>query len=209
MKNFASGFYLIGIGGSSCCGKTSIAIELASRLEGYSPVLTLDSYYRDFSSMTPKERDEINFDIPESLDHELIYKHIIMLTRGNIVEKPVYDYSTHLRKGTEKISPPDRFLIVEGLYAFYRKEIRRLYNLKVFIDLDDETAFERRIERDVRERGSSREYVIRQYKMMVRPMFNKYILPTRKYADLVLDGKSSVEESVGRIMEVIDNKTLY
>lgn len=207
MKNFPSAFYLIGIAGSSCCGKTSIAMELASRLEGHSPVLTLDSYYRDFSSITPKERDDINFDIPESLDHDLIYKHIMMLTSGNIVEKPVYDYATHLRKGTEKISPPDRFLIVEGLYAFYREDIRRLYNLKVFIDLADEIAFERRIKRDVSERGSSREYVIRQYKMMVRPMFNKYILSTRKYADLVLDGTRPVKDSVEEIIKAIYKKS--
>jgi uridine kinase len=195
---------LIGIAGPSCSGKTSIAVKLSSRLEGNPPVLTLDSYYRDFSPLQPSERDGINFDIPKSLDYELISQHIRMLMQGESVEKPNYDYATHLRKGTTKLSSSGRFLIVEGLYALYWENIRNLFNLKVFVDLDDKIAFKRRVERDVRERGSTRENVVRQYRTIVRPMFDKYVFPTRDYADMILNGTKTVEESAERIVAAME-----
>ena len=199
--------FLIGISGASCSGKTSIAMNLSSRIKSNPPVLTLDSYYRDFSPLMPKQRDDINFDIPESLDHELIHEHIDLLMHGKSVEKPIYDYATHLRKGTTSIYPSGTYLIVEGLYTLYWDNIRELFNLKVFIDLPDNIAFERRIERDVRERGSTREYVIRQYRTMVKPMFDKYVLFTRNYADMVLDGLRPVEESAYSIVAAINKIT--
>lgn len=198
---------LIGICGASCSGKTSIAMNLSSRLDGFPPVMTLDSYYRDFEPLSPKQRNEINFDIPESLDHELIFKHINTLMNGKTVEKPVYDYATHLRKGTTKLSPSGSLLIVEGLFALYWDDIRNLFDMKVFVDLDDNIAFKRRVERDIRDRGITREYVFHQYKTMVKPMFDKYILPTRKHADLILDGTMPVEESAGRIIAAIKRIT--
>jgi uridine kinase len=201
--------YIIGIAGASCSGKTSVANDLSSRLTGHPPLLTLDSYYRDFSPLAPVEREKINFDIPKSLDHDLIIEHICLLMNGKSIEKPIYDYAIHLRKGITKISPAGRFLIVEGLYALYWEDVRNLFDLKIFIDLDDDIAFERRIKRDVRERGSTREYVIRQYKMMVKPMFDKYVLPTRKYADLILTGTIPIEESAGIIANAIRKKTGY
>jgi uridine kinase len=192
---------VVGIAGGSCSGKTSIANRVAAG--GQSLVLGLDSYYHDFTGV-PEDRIEV--DVPEALDRPLLLAQVAALARGEAVEKPVYDYATHARRPNgERVEPGDT-VIVEGLFALYWREIRDLLDLAVFITIDHDTALARRVARDVRERGRSEQTVQAQYRDKVRPNYDRYVLPTKHHADLVLDGLDPVERSVQIILEKLAEK---
>lgn len=187
---------IVGIAGGSCSGKTSIAGHVAAA--GRTLVIGLDSYYRDFTGV-PEDRIEV--DVPEALDRSLLLDQVATLARGEPVEKPVYDYTTHARTPRgERVEPGDT-VVVEGLFALYWPEIRELLDLAVFVTIDHDTALARRLERDVRERGRSERSVRAQYRDKVRPNYDRYVLPTKNHADLVLDGLEPVEHAARKILE--------
>jgi uridine kinase len=192
---------LVGIAGPSCAGKTEIARRLADRLAA--PILSLDCYYRDMAQLPLDERSRSNFDVPSALDEELLTRQLSQLARGEEVRIPVYDFTCHLR--TEKVRPlrAAGWVIVEGLFTLHWREVRRLLGVKLFVAASDETCLRRRIERDVRERGRTVESVIEQYRATVGPMAGRYVLPTLRFADLVLDGEGSIEESLAAALECI------
>ncbi len=194
---------MIGIAGSSCSGKTELASRLASRLPGNdSLIFSLDDYYCDLSHLAPKERERLNFDHPDALEFSLLHLHLRALAAGREIGKPVYCFETHTRLvETKQVSPPE-FIIVEGLYALYWSGIRRLLDAKVFIEAEDAVCFSRRVERDVRERGRTHSYVIAQYARHTRPMFMRHVLPTKRYADVVVQSRNwkDAEEGVTRIL---------
>ena len=187
--------YIIGIAGASCSGKTTLATRLAERLpQGPPTIISLDSYYRDLSHMTPDERAAWNFDAPEALDGNLLFQHMRALLGGATVEKPVYDFSTHTRTPrTERVSP-SAFIIIEGLFVLYWQEARALLRTKVFIAAPHEVCLARRIARDVRERGRTEESVRAQYAATVRPMYEKYCEPTARFADLQVSGEEPIDD---------------
>ena len=191
---------LVGIAGPSGSGKTSLARAL---VEHFGPEATtlvpLDVYYRDLSDLEPELRRQRNFDSPESLDEKLMIRQLDGMARGRSVELPVYRFDTHTRAPRGTLVAPARAVIVEGLFALYWARIRDLLRLKVFVDIDDEVALSRRVERDVRERGRSPESVRTQYQQTVRPMYERHVLPTRDHADLVLDGARPIEELVSAL----------
>jgi uridine kinase len=162
-------------------------------------VLGLDSYYKDFSGVP---EDEIQVDVPEALDHDLLVEHLSKLRRGQPVEKPVYDYTTHTRRagGGLWVEPEDH-VVLEGLFALYWPDVRELLDLLVFVTVDHETALERRIERDIRERGRTEASVRDQFERKVRPNFERLVAPTEAYADLVVNGRDPVERSARAVME--------
>jgi len=190
--------YLIGIAGPSCAGKSELAQRLGRMLPA--PILSLDSYYRDLAHLPFEERGRRNFDLPEALDEELLAAHLGLLAGGREIAKPVYDMTRHARAGGTERVVPGEFLIVEGLFALYWEDVRRLLGTKVFVEAPDEVCFERRRERDVRERGRTPESVLEQYTRTVRPMAERYILPTREFADVVVSGTEAVERSVGAVL---------
>ncbi len=190
--------HLIGVAGPSCAGKSEIAQRLAAILNA--PVLLLDSYYHDLAHLTPKERPLANFDVPEALDVELLTGHLRRLSQGREIEAPVYDFTRHVRTKKIRRVPVAAFVIVEGLFALYWEAIRDLLDLKIFVDAPDEVCLQRRIERDVRERGRSPESVVEQFRTTVRPMADRYLLPTKRFADLVLDGTLPLEQSVAAVL---------
>jgi uridine kinase len=190
--------HLIGVAGPSCAGKTELARALGDRLPA--PIISLDSYYVDLVHLPFEERPRTNFDVPESLDKDLFVNQLRQLSRGEEIHVPVYDFTRHIRASETKSVRAGEFVIVEGLFALYWEEVRALLGTKVFVFADDDICFGRRLERDVRERGRTPESVREQYDSTVRPMAETYILPTRRFADLVLSGTDPLEQSVRAVL---------
>ena len=196
---------LIGVAGGSCTGKTLLCQQVEERLGvGDCLILSMDAYYRDLSHIPPEKRDERNFDIPEALDHSLMIEHLRILCSGGAVNVPTYNFATHTRsEETRRVSADGGIVLLEGLFALYWKEIRKLLSVMVFIDLDQETCLARRIKRDVKERGRTREDVEQQFRETVLPMYALHVAPTQRYADLVLPGDTSVDELGDQVLAVI------
>lgn len=194
---------LIGIAGPSCSGKSSIAAALAHALPGEVVVLPIDHYYHDLAQLEPAERFRFNFDIPTAIDLDLLLGNLRDLARGVTITRPVYLFPEHVRADEgERLDPPD-FVVVEGLFALYWREIRTLLTSRVFVAALDEVCLTRRLERDVRERGRTPESVREQYEQTVRPMCERHVEPTRKHADLVVDGLAPVAESTRRVLALL------
>jgi uridine kinase len=189
---------IIAIAGPSCSGKTELAKRLAHELR--SPVLLLDSYYRDLGALIPAERCAVNFDEPGALDHELLIEQVRALSRGEVVEQPKYDFTTHKRSPHGETFAAREFLIIEGLFALYWEDLRELASTRIFVDTPDEVCLRRRQVRDVTERGRTLESVTTQFYGTVQPMAALHIRPSSKYADLLLSGEQSISRSVERVL---------
>tara|TARA_B100000315_G_scaffold255670_1_gene299639 strand:- start:7096 stop:7725 length:630 start_codon:yes stop_codon:yes gene_type:complete len=201
--------YMIGIAGPSCSGKTALAKYLMKKLgQDNCSVIQLDSYYHDLSHLTPRETDKHNYDHPGALEKNLLIEHIRSIADGNNVYVPVYDYVTHTRTQDNRLQKPMKFILVEGLFTFYWERLRKVFNTTVFISVKDSVCFNRRVARDIKERGVTREYVINQYETTVRPMFNKFIKPTRVFANLIVNGEDLPEKSATSIMHYINYQSL-
>ena len=197
---------LIGVAGPSGSGKSELARCLAAALAA--PVLSLDSYYRDLSHLPLAERARTNFDEPASLDDGLLLEHCAVLAAGGAIAVPGYDFTTHSRTASiERLEPADS-VIVEGLFTLYWASLRRLLHAGVYVELEDETCFARRLARDVRERGRTPECIERQYRDTVRPMAELYIWPTRRHADVVVRGDAVLEESVAAVIGYLNGQAL-
>ena len=148
---------MIGVAGPSCAGKIEVAVRLSAVLGA--SVVALDAYYRDLAHLPLSERARANFDIPDSLDEQLLLDQLRVLSQGGEVGIPVYDFTRHVRTESVERLQAGEFVIIEGLFTFYWEELRRLLDVKVFVAADDAICLNRRLERDIRERGRSRESV--------------------------------------------------
>lgn len=192
---------LVGIAGPSCAGKTELARWLGARLAA--PVLNLDHYYIDLAHLPLEERAKTNFDEPAAVDHEAIVHDVAALARGEPVTAPLYDFATHARaRGGERIVPAG-LVVVEGLFALYWPELREHFFVKLFVDAPDELCLARRLERDTRERGRTPESVLAQFEATVKPGADRFIRPTRVFADLVLSGEEELEIRGGKALELV------
>jgi uridine kinase len=191
---------VLAIAGPSGSGKTTLAQLVADRLPGGAVIFPLDAYYIDQRSV-PEE--SINVDAPQAFDHVLIFDQLRQLVAGVPVQQPIYDYPTHQRARVRRTIQPRPHVIVEGIYALYWPEVRTLVNTSVFLSLPHDQCLERRIERDVRERGRTRTKVVYQYERTVRPMYDLHIHPTRQHATLVLDGRASAEQLAARVLRAL------
>ena len=192
--------HVIGIAGPSGSGKTSLALLLADRLPGGGVVLALDAYYRDQRDVPD---DAINVDVPAALDDALLLEQVLALAAGQPVQQPVYDYATHARLAQTRAVHPAPFVIVEGLFALYWSGVRAALNTSVFLALDHDACIERRIARDVRERGRSADAVRSHYQRSVRPMYDLHVDPTRAHARWVLDATQPLESLVASLLSVV------
>jgi len=178
---------VIGIAGGSGSGKTTVAQEILNRV-GPDRIAFLqhDSYYKDLSGLPPVQRAEVNFDHPNSLETELLIEHIASLRDGKPVEVPIYDFSIHSRTGQTFTVAPHRVILVEGILIFTEASLRKLFDVKIFVDTDSDLRFIRRLQRDIAERGRTTEAVIKQYKTTVRPMHLEFVEPSKRYADVII-----------------------
>jgi uridine kinase len=191
--------YLIGIAGPSCAGKSFLSAHIAEKLDA--ALFHLDSYYRELNHLSMVQRAHWNFDAPDALDSEMLIADIQRLTCGEAIDKPVYDFTTHSRTGeTQRLEPHD-FIIVEGLFALYWEDVRKVLGTKVFVDLGEDICLERRIERDIRERGRTRESVLEQYHTTVLPMARQHVHPTRAHADILVTGDDNIDHEVAAVLE--------
>ena len=152
------------------------------------------------SHLPAEERERWNFDDPASLDWELVVAQLAALKNGEAIEQPRYNFATHTREAGSETVRPGAVVIVEGIFALHHEAARALYDTRVFVELEDDVCFARRLERDMRERGRTSESVLRQYEETVRPMCVRHILPTRAYADVVVRGDADVRESVRAVL---------
>jgi uridine kinase len=163
----------------------------------------MDSYYLDLSHMPNAERARMNFDEPDAWEWKLIREHVDSLSDGRAVRVPEYDFVTHTRTTRTTWLEARPYLILEGLFALRDSEIRKRCNVRAFVDSTSETALERRVGRDVRERGRSTESVVSQFASHVLPMYERHILPTRLYANILLNGANPPQVSARRILELL------
>lgn len=198
---------VIGIAGCSGSGKTTLAAELARALGGIH--FHLDNYYRDLAHLPLAERFRQNFDDPALIESPLLAAHVAALARGESIERPLYDFSTHTRVlgRTEHVAAAP-FLVVEGLFALHYPELLPLYNLRVYIDTPDNLCFERRLKRDIEQRGRTPESVQQQYEATVRPASEKFVRPSAANADLVIDGNGALDWKAERVVTELRNRGL-
>lgn len=178
---------VIGIAGGTGSGKTTVARAIYDRV-GSDRIewISHDSYYRDFVGLSPEERHNINFDHPDSLETELLARHLDVLSKGSSVEVPLYDFTTHSRKTETQRAEPRRVIIVEGILVLAEPELRKRINIKLFVDTPPDIRFVRRLMRDITSRGRSVESVIEQYVTTVRPMHEEFVEPSKRHADLII-----------------------
>jgi uridine kinase len=190
--------YYIGVAGPSCAGKSFLAGHLAKKLDA--ALFHLDSYYRELNHLSLVQRAHYNFDAPAALDSELLLQHARLLHDGETIQRPVYDFTTHARTAETLELSPRPFVIVEGLFALYWEPLRKLMGTTVFVDLGEEICLERRIERDIRERGRTRESVLEQYHTTVAPMARQYVYPARDHADILVTGNDNIDHEVEAVL---------
>jgi uridine kinase len=178
---------LIGMAGGTGSGKTTVAHEILKRAgtERIS-LIQHDAYYKDLGNLPPAQRAMRNFDHPDALDNELLIRHLNKLKAGQAIEMPVYDFTSHTRTGQTKWVESHRVILLEGILIFADEALRRLMDVKIYVDTDADIRFIRRLQRDIAERGRTMESVIRQYLATVRPMHQEFVEPSKRYADVII-----------------------
>jgi uridine kinase len=178
---------VIGIAGGSGSGKTTVATEILHSVgEEIASYIPHDAYYRDLSQLPENQRAEINFDHPNSLDTGLMIEHIKTLIDGKPINLPIYDFTAHTRTDEFIPIPPKPVILVEGILIFADPDLRKLFDVKLFVDTDSDIRLIRRIRRDISERGRTVESVLDQYEATVRPMHLEFVENSKRYADVII-----------------------
>ena len=177
---------VIGIAGGTGSGKTTLMKNIIARFGDVVTVLSHDNYYKRRDELTYEQRCLINYDEPAALETDLMARHLEELRRGNAIECPVYDFTQHNRSNETVRIVPKKVIIVEGILIFEDQPLRDLMDIKIFVDTDADVRLCRRIKRDVNKRGRTLESVLTQYQQTVKPMHEKYVEPSKKFADIVV-----------------------
>jgi len=178
---------IIGISGASASGKSLLANTIVNEL-GSAKVVVIseDSYYKDHSNIPFEERAQINYDHPNSLDHELLIKHLKQLQEGKSVEVPIYNHSKHIRESETRTIGQHSIIVLEGILLFIDKKLRDVMDIRIFMETALDICLIRRLKRDMKERGRSFDAVLKQYEKTVRPMYLQFIEPSKRYADIIV-----------------------
>ena len=177
---------IIGVAGGSGSGKTTVARAIDEAVGFDSVLVDMDAYYAPFAELSLAERKKINFDHPDAFDIDLLVHHLDELAAGRAIDKPHYDYAAYARSAkTTRVEPRDA-IIVEGILLFVDQRLRERCDIRVFVDVEDDIRFIRRLQRDVIERGRTMDDVIRQYLNTVRPMHLEFVEPSKRYAHVIL-----------------------
>ena len=194
---------VIGIAGGTGSGKTTLMKNLIGRFEDVVTVLSHDNYYKRHDDMTYEERCQLNYDEPAALETDLMAYHLDLLRQGKSIQCPVYDFTQHNRSNETVTIVPRPVIIVEGILIFENQALRDLMDIRIFVDTDADVRLCRRIKRDVNKRGRTLESVLLQYQQTVKPMHEKYVEPSKRFAHIVVPegGKNMValDMIMGRI----------
>lgn len=196
---------IIGIAGGTGSGKTTVATKIVEKLPvGKAVMVQHDWYYRDNTHLTMEERKKLNYDEPGALENELLVEHLRALRAGRTVECPQYDFATHTRSTSSRRVTPHRIIVVEGILLFAVPAIRDLFDLRFFVDTDDDIRLMRRIKRDILHRGREIKTIQAQYYESVRPMHRMHVAPSKQHAHLIIpeggENRQAVDVIVGRLL---------
>lgn len=186
-KNLREGKRIIVcVAGGTGAGKTAVAQKIYNSMKDNAVLISQDSYYKDLSHLPEAERAKTNFDHPNSLDFVLLKKQLLELQNGNNIVVPIYDFKTHTRTAQTNLVKPKQIIIVEGILLLAVKELQNTYDLKVFVDVDDDIRLLRRINRDMSERNRTFESISKQYLTTVKPMHKEFVEPSKYLADIIV-----------------------
>jgi len=201
---------IIGIAGGSGAGKTTVARTIAERLGKENVAyLSQDWYYNDRSNMTLKEREKENLDHPKAFDTKLLVSHLNLLRQGMPIEVPVYDYSIHTRTSDTVHMAPKSVAILEGILVLTIEELRSILDFKVFVDADPDIRLIRRLERDIKERGSTYDSTIKRYLSTVKPMYDAFIEPSKRYADIIVPRGGQNENATNLLADMVEHYAVH
>ena len=198
---------MIGVAGGSSSGKTTISERLVELTgEQHLSRIELDSYYKDRSDQTWEERSQADYDHPDAFDWDLLNDHLAALANGASVPVPVYDFAQHNRSGETREVHPNRIVVVDGILVLYDRSLRERFNLKIFVDTAADIRLIRRLQRDVAERGRTTESVIEQYLTTVKPAHERFIEPSKRYADVIIPegglNRPAIDVLLARVREL-------
>lgn len=210
MPGISSFIYMliIGIAGGSGSGKTTVVREITQQLKENVVVIPQDSYYKDLGHLSEEEKRVHNFDHPESIDFDLLRAQLKELREGKTVEQPIYSYITCGRSEETLTVKPADVIIVEGILIFTDPKLRKLMDIKIFVDADDDDRLMRVMARDIVERGKTVEWVIERYSKTVKPMYLQFIEPSKRYADIIIPQGGHNKVAIDVISATIE-KSLY
>lgn len=196
--------YVIGVCGGSGSGKTTFCREFASVL-GTERIVTLsqDAYYKDLGHLPQGERLKTNFDHPEQIEFSLLATHLDQLFLGKSVTLPKYDFATCERTPSFELITPKPIIIVEGLLIFHNPEIQQRLDYKLYIDVDEEIRLQRKVERDIYERGRTKDMSLKQYQLTTGPMHHKYVEASKDFADKIISGDQSFESEIAQLLQSV------
>lgn len=201
----APGFTLIGIAGGTASGKTTVARKIVEALPaGQAALIQHDAYYRDRSALTPAQRALVNFDEPDALENDLLLEHLRALKRGEAVACPEYDFTTHTRKRTVRRIEPCPVVVVEGILLLAVPALCEIFDLRLYVDTDDDVRLVRRIKRDLYERGRDIASIEAQFMGSVRAMHRQHVEPSKQHAHLIIpeggENFQALDVIVGRLL---------
>lgn len=208
LKSKKQSMLIIGIAGGTGCGKTTVVNQILNELpEGEVGVISQDSYYMDTSHLSFDEREKINFDHPRSIDFDLLESHLRDLRAGKDIYQPVYSFLKHNRTGDTILTHPRKVMIVEGILILTNPELRKMFDIKIFVHADSDERLIRRLKRDISERGRDLEEVLTRYKNTLKPMHQQFIEPMKEYADIIIPNNKYNTVAVD-IVKTIINQSL-
>jgi uridine kinase len=197
--------FIVGLAGASGSGKSTAARHVASRLNGH--VISLEIYSKDVNHLSLEQRAKLDYDAPDALDAELLERHIRDYAEGKAIEAPIYDFAEHLRVVDRRQHIPAKsLLIVEGILALHFAQLRPHFDLSIYFEAPEEVCFHRRKVRDITERQRSVDFILWQYKNAVLPAARQYLIPSKKYADVVLDSNADLATVEKRLYDAIVEK---
>lgn len=199
---------IIGIAGGTGSGKTTVVQNILQQLSTEDViVISQDNYYQDSSHLPYEERIQINFDHPRSIDFDLMVKDLKKLRKGETIQQPIYSFLTHTRTDETLLTPPKSVVIVEGILVLTDVNLRKMFDLKIYVHADSDERLIRRIKRDIQERGRDLDEVISRYQKTLKPMHEQFIEPSKKYADLIIPNeKKKNDVAIDVMTTVIKNR---
>jgi len=196
---------IIGIAGGTGSGKTTVVNQILNELPNEEVgVISQDSYYNDTSHLSLRERDNINFDHPRSIDFELLIEQLKELKKGNPVNQPVYSFVTHNRTSDTILTHPRKVMIVEGILILTHQDIRDMFDIKIFVHADSDERLIRRLKRDMAERGRDIDEVLLRYQTTLKPMHEQFIEPMKEYADIIIPNNKYNTVAVDIVRTIIN-----
>ncbi|MFN2602144.1 MAG: uridine kinase [Gemmatimonadaceae bacterium] len=198
---------IIGIAGGSGSGKSTVARKVAGALPSLSVAfIDMDAYYRNFTHITLEERRRVNWDHPDAFDFDLLTRHLYELAERRAIDKPVYDFVTHLRSEETVLVEPTDVIVIDGILLFVDERVRDLCDVKVFVDAEADIRLIRRLRRDIRTRGRPLNEIIEQYLSTVQPMHLQFVEPSKRYADIIVPRGGHNEIAIEMIVAKISRR---